>query len=79
MKFDCGMDDHCNIYTTSYLISFTLNMCVQYSMQKNCKRKEKEKKRKKETFSPELEVYMWQRLGSGLEPPLLPIGITNRD
>jgi len=41
MKFDCGMDDHCNIYTTSYLISFTLNMCVQYSMQRNCKRKEK--------------------------------------
>jgi len=44
MKFDCGMDDHCNIYTTSYLISFTLNMCVQYSMKKNCKRKEKKKR-----------------------------------
>jgi hypothetical protein len=52
IKFDCGMDDHCNIYTTSYVISFTLNMCVQYSMHRNYKRKEKKRKEKKETLSP---------------------------
>jgi hypothetical protein len=63
IKFDCGMDDHCNIQHHT-LISFTLNTCVQYSMQRNCTRKEK-----KETFS----------LGPGLEAPLLPVGITNQD
>jgi hypothetical protein len=47
MKFDCGMDDHCDIQHLT-LISFTLNTCLQYSMQRNCKRKDKKKKKKRD-------------------------------
>jgi hypothetical protein len=45
-------------------------------MQRNCKRKEKKRKEKKETFR---RSNTWQRLGPGLEPPLLSVGIVNRD
>jgi hypothetical protein len=47
-------------------------------MERNYKRKEKKKKTEKEIFSnqPGSEVVA---LGFGLEPPLVPVDINNRD